>query len=239
MSIQPVKCALALFFIALFAFSDLQGQSYQARHPFDFRNFNLGFLMGLNYNSYNLKEQINIVDQGVLLKQIEVIPRPGLSLGMITNFNLHRNISFRFIPTISLEQRNFNYYFATQNEAIDSLGAIRKIEASYLNLPFMFQFKSNYYNKTRLYVLSGAQLGINLASNKKVRDDPSLLKITTQDVSLVFGVGMNLYGDRIKLSPEIRYSLGLFNIYEPENTSHAAAISRLSSQVITLIFNFE
>ena len=239
MSIQLVKCSLALIFSLLFFLSGVQAQTYKSRHPFDFKSFNLGFLMGLNYNAYNLKEQINVLDEGILLKQIEVIPRPGLSLGMITNFNLHKNISFRFIPTISLEQRNFNYHFATNNEAVDSLGDVRKIEASYLNLPFLFQFKSNYYEKTRLYVLSGMQLGINLASNKRVRDDPSLLKITTQDVSLVFGVGMNLYGDRIKLSPEIRYSLGLFNIYEPGFTSHSAAISRLSSQVLMLVINFE
>lgn len=239
MSIQRVKCALALVFVALFSFSGLQAQSYKSRHPFDFKSFNLGFLMALNYNAYNLKEQINVVDNGIRLKHIEVVPRPGLSLGMITNFNLHKNISFRFIPTISLEQRNFDYHFATRNEAIDSLGEVRKIEASYLNLPFLFQFKSNYYKNTRMYVLSGMQLGLNLASNKKVRDDPTLLKITTQDVSAVFGFGMNLYGDRIKLSPEIRYSVGLFNIYEPGYTTHSAAISRLSSQVLMLIVNFE
>lgn len=239
MSIQPFKCALALVFIVLFSFSGIQAQTYKSKHPFDFKNFNLGFLMALNYNSYNLKEQINVVEDGIRLKHIEVIPRPGLSLGMITNFNLHRNISFRFIPTISLEQRNFDYNFATNNEAVDSLGEPRKIEASYLNLPFLFQFKSNYYKETRMYVLGGMQLGLNLASNRKVRDDPTLLKITTQDVSLVFGFGMNLYGDRIKLSPEIRYSLGLFDIYEPGFTTHSAAISRLSSQVLMLIVNFE
>lgn len=208
-------------------------QSYGNRHPFDFKDFNLGFLMGLNYNAYNLKEQINIVDRGILLNHIEVIPRYGLSLGMIANYNLADQVSIRSGINISLEQRDFNYFFAN-----DSL-IVRKIEASYLNLPFVFQFKTKYYKATRVYVLSGAQIGINLNSNKKVRDDMNLLKIKTQDLSLIFGAGVNLYGDRIKLSPEIRYSLGLKNIYEPEFTSHPYAISKLLSQVLVIVVNFE
>ncbi|MEM7371139.1 MAG: porin family protein [Bacteroidota bacterium] len=211
----------------------LQAQKYGNAHPFDFKRFNLGFLMGLNYNSYNLKEQINVLDEGILLERIRVLPKYGLNLGMITNMSLHKQVSLRFVPTISLEQRDFDYHFAG-----DSV-IVRKIEASYLNLPVMFQFKTKYYRATRVYVLTGAQLGINLASNKKVRNDPNLLKITTHDFSLTFGAGVNLYGDRIKLSPEILYTVGLFNIYQPEFTSHPFAIERLTSQVIAINVNFE
>ncbi|RMG31733.1 MAG: PorT family protein [Bacteroidetes bacterium] len=223
---------LALFVVGLAM--QVSAQSY-GRHPFDSKKFNLGFLIGLNYNAYNLKEQVNIWDEGKLLEKIDVRPKLGLTLGMISNFRLATdNISLRFIPSISLEQRDFDYYFAG-----DTAATVRKIEASYLNLPLLFQFKTNMYERTRLYVLMGPQLGLNLASNKKVRDDPNLLKIKTEDFSFVVGLGLNLYGDRIKLSPEIRYSIGLINIYEPLYTSHAYAIGKLMSQVITINVNFE
>ena len=189
--------------------------------------------MGLNYNAYNLKEQINICEDNICLSEIEVVPKLGLNLGMISNLRIHDQVSIRFVPSVSLEQRDFNYFFQRDSTVL------RKIEASYFNLPLMMQWKSKYWRRTRIYVLTGAQLGINLNSNKKVRDDPNLLKITTQDLSAVFGFGLNLYGDRVKLSPEIKYSLGLFNIYVPESTSHANAIARLSSQVITININFE
>lgn len=207
-------------------------QSYGNRHPFDFKRFNLGFLMGLTYNSYNLKEQINIEEGGVMLHRIQLVPRYGLNLGMITNVNLAKKVSLRFVPTISLEQRDFRYYFSDGPQ-------MRKIEASYLNMPVMFQFKTDYWRRSRVYVLTGGQVGVNLASNKKVRDDLSLLKITTHDLSLAFGFGITLYGDRIKLSPEILYTMGLINIYEPKYTTHAHAISSLMSQVIAINFNFE
>ena len=222
---------LAITLVGLF--TQAQAQSY-GRHPFDSKKFNLGFLIGLNYNAYNLKEQVNVLDEGKLLTEIQVHPKYGLTLGMISNIRLIDNISLRFIPAISLEQRDFDYHFEG-----DTMVTVRKIEASYLNLPLLFQFKTNMLSRSRMYVLFGPQLGLNLASNKRVRDDKNLLKIQTQDFSLVFGFGVNLYGDRIKLSPEIRYSMGMVNIYEPLYTSHATAIGQLFSQVLTLNVNFE
>lgn len=230
------------FFFLVLIQSPAIGQNYLNGHPFDLKKFNLGFLIGLNYNRYNVKEQINVTDQRDprILKQIELVPQAGLTLGMITNFNIAKAFSLRFIPAISLEQRNFNYYFegATENSPIVEE---RKIEASYLNLPLLLQYKSRYRNAMRLYILTGPQLGFNLASNKKVRDDPTLLKIKSQDVSIVFGLGLNIYGDRIKLSPEIRYSAGISNIYvnDPDITTHAGAIGKLFSQVLSLNVNFE
>lgn len=230
---------VVLAFVVLFSIGGLSAQKY-GRHPFDLKNFNLGFLIGLNYNGYNLKEQIDVIDQGILLREIAVNPKYGLTLGMITNFRLgNDHLSLRIIPSISLEQRDFDYFFSNKGGTTPDSSIVRKIESSYFNLPVLLQMKTFQYDKARVYVLAGAQLGFNLSSNKKVRDDLNLLKVRNEDISLVVGAGLNLYGDRIKLSPEIRYSIGLINIYEPEFTSHAGAISQLFSQVLTLNINFE
>ncbi len=230
-----MRRTLGIFLCALCLTSVASAQTY-GKHPFDFKTFNLGFLMGLTYNSYNLKQQINIVEDGDTLKNIELLGRPGINLGMIANLNLHNQISVRLIPTISLEQRNFVYNFRNAEGAFPR---DRKIEAAYLDLPLMFQFKGPYYRRTRIYVLAGAKYAVNLMSNERVQNDEDLLKITRQDYGLTFGFGLNLYGDRIKLSPEILYKVGLVNIYVPEATTHAGAIERLSSQVIAINVNFE
>lgn len=229
----PVSC---LMLLGLLLSTAASGQNYRNRHPFDFKKFNLGFQMGFTSNSYNLKEQVNVVEDGVRLRYIEVVPRPGLTLGMIANANLHKQVALRSVVGISLEERNFNFFFAGR-EADSPVD--RKIEAAYLTLPLMLQWKTPYHRAVRYYVLTGGQWGINLVSNKRVLDDKNLLKINNQDLALVFGFGMNLYGERIKLSPEIKYTLGMVNIFRPEFTSHAAAIRRLTTQVITLSVNFE
>lgn len=228
-----MRRTLSIFLCALVALPAASAQNY-GKHPFDFKTFNLGFLMGLTYNSYNLKEQVNVVENGVTLSSITLQNRPGLNLGMITNLNLSNRLSLRFIPTISLEQRDFLYRFQGVPEP-----EIRKIEAAYLDMPVMFQIKGPYYKRTRFYVLTGGKFAINLMSNERVQNDDKLLKIKREDFGLTFGFGVNLYGDRIKLSPEILYKVGLTNIYVPEATTHANAIERLSSQVIAINVNFE
>jgi hypothetical protein len=233
---MPLRSAINILVVVLCVScfpSRVFAQNIKYIHPFDFKKFNLGLLMGMNYNMYNLKDQIQITEGGVTLEHITAVPKPGLSLGMITSFKLHNNFDFRFIPQVSLEQRDFKYRFEG-----DSI-ADRKIEAAYLNLPFLLQIKSDLYEVYRLYVLAGMQLGVNMNSNKRVRDNPNLLKIKTTDVSLVVGVGFNIYGDRIKLSPEIIYTAGISNVYVPEYTSHAGAISLLFSQVLKFNINFE
>ena len=213
----------------------LKGQKNTNMHPSDLDKFNLGFLMGINYNTYIMDEEINVRDEmeGTIARNVELIPRYGLSLGIITNFRITNNLSLRIIPAVSLEQRNIDFHI--EGEPVSN----RQIEATYFNVPVTLQFKSNYYNRMRVYLVGGGQFGVNFASNKKVRDDPNLLKIQKQDISLVVGAGITLYGETIKLSPEIRYSVGLSNIYVPEFTNHANAINSLMSQVISLNFNFE
>jgi hypothetical protein len=228
---QKPGVLFALLFLLIVV--DSRAQGYLNRHPFDLKFFNLGFLMGFNYNSYDLKEQVNITENGLTVTNVELESRPGLNFGLISNFNVAKNHSIRIVPTFSLEDRNFTFFYD------DGSSDERKVEASYLNVPVVWQYKTAYYQATRLYTLLGGQWGVNLASNKKVRDDPTLLKIDRQDFALVFGFGLNLYGDRLKLSPEIVYKMGLFNIYIPEDTRHAAAISSLRSQVLAININFE
>ncbi|MEM6630136.1 MAG: porin family protein [Bacteroidota bacterium] len=212
----------------------LQAQKF-GRHEFDMKWFNLGFQVGLNYNTYALDESILVRDPFVntVLDHIELRPQIGLRLSIISNLNLTDNLALRLIPGVSLEQRNFKYFF--ENGVVED----RKVEATYFYLPLLLQFKSDYYNKGRFYLQTGGQFGLNFASNKKVRDDFRLLKINRQDVALVIAVGFTLYGEKIKLSPEISYSIGLNNIYEPEFTTHPDAIRSLRSQVLAFIINFE
>jgi hypothetical protein len=87
--------------------------------------------------------------------------------------------------------------------------------------------------------LTGLQASFNLNSNKKVLNDPDLLKTQTTDIAFVGAIGVDLYGERLKLSPEFRFTRGLINIYEPINTRFPRAISDLFSQLFVFTLNFE
>ena len=116
----PILLSLVLIFPA-----SLKAQKNLMKQHNDLSRFRIGFSMGLNYNSYNLKEQIHIEDRGVLLEQINTRPRWGLNLAMVNYLKLNRRFALRVLPGISLEERDFNFYFQ------DSAAIKRKIEAAY------------------------------------------------------------------------------------------------------------
>ncbi|MCB9235092.1 MAG: PorT family protein [Bacteroidia bacterium] len=209
-------------------------------NPADLRPFNLGFTMGMNLGGYDMTSTLNQFDPDikVLLRRVELIRKPGINLGLITNLKLHNNIDFRFLPSVSLEQRDFNFVYATNKVRVDSV-ARKRIESSNLNLPFVFKFKSNYYDVYRVYAQIGMQYSINMASTKKVRNDPDLLKTVTGDWTILASFGVDLYGEKLKLNPEFRYTMGIRNIYEPKNTRFATAITDLFSQSLMILINFE
>lgn len=196
-------------------------------------NFNLGFMMGLNYNRYRVEDNFSQQPNGQAI-YVRMQPQAGLTLGMVSNLNVADFLSLRVVPHFTFEQRTFEYFIPGQPKT-----QIRSIETSYFNLPVLAQWRTTYYKKYRIYALSGMQVGFNMISSKRVQNDPMLLKVKTQDVAAVVGVGTILYGDRIKLSPELRYSAGLTNLYVPKNTNNAGVLSGLFSQTLTLCVNFE
>jgi hypothetical protein len=196
--------------------------------------------MGLAMASYDMTSQINQADPstGRVVQQVRLINKPGIYLGLITNLKLADHWDVRFMPSVSLEERDFDFYFdtTTTNQA----PVVRKkIESSNLNLPFTIKFKSDFYKNTRVWVQFGIQPSFNLASSKKVRNDPELLKTQSFDNSIVASVGIDLYGEKLKLSPELRFSRGLTNIYVPDRTRYPRAISDLFSQLLCFNINFE
>lgn len=213
----------------------------QRIHHFDVRPFNLGFTMGLGVAGYDMTHQINQVDPrtGRFLNSVSLVRKPSIYLGLITSLKLTDHLDIRFQPSVTLEERDFNFRFDSTT-TFDGESLVRKkIESSNLNLPLTLKFKSGYYKFTRVYVQFGIQPTWNLASTKKVLNDPDLLKTERFDVAVVASVGIDLYGEKLKLSPELRYTRGLRNLYVPDNTVFPRAISDLFAQLLTININFE
>jgi hypothetical protein len=212
----------------------------QTSHYFDYRPFNLGFTMGLNVAHYDMTAQINQVDPstGRVVSRVELVSKPGIYLGLITNLKLADHWDLRLLPSVSLEERDFLFYLDSTTTNTDPI-VRKKIESSNLNMPLCIKFKSDFHKNHRVWVQFGVQPSWNLASNKKVKNDPELLKTQNFDLAIVSSVGIDLYGEKLKLSPELRFTRGTKNLYVPDRTRFPRAISDLFSQLLVLNINFE
>jgi hypothetical protein len=201
---------------------------------YDLRSFNLGFSMGANYSQvkiqYNNLSYATPSSQAPSQVLIEGIP--GINLGLIMNKKLHQYFDARSVLSVSLQQRNI--YFRVG----DSLYK-RRLEASYLYMPLLVRYKSQFYKGHRVYVIGGFQFGLNLMSDKRVRDNPELIRTERLDGQWVAGIGIDLYLDKVKFTPELSYSLGVRNIYDPTGTRYGYVIRSLHMQTISLNLQFE
>jgi hypothetical protein len=229
---KVTRSLLCSLFLLLVVQTTAQAQWNNTKY--DLRKWNLGFTMGLNMAYVRYLQGMNAPDpiKKDLVSRIKVQPQMGINLGLITNIKLHRYLDLRFIPAVSLQQRNFAYNVGDSTFT-------RKLEASYMELPVYLRFKSQFYHNHRVYVMMGLKYSNNLMSEKRLKDDPNLVKIDSHDFSIEFAAGLNLYGDRVLLSPEIRYSLGMRNIYSPEFTDYSEAIKLITTHSILICLNFE
>lgn len=210
-----------------------RAQSHEEYH--DYRKFHFGAQIALNFADVRLVSgNFPIVNPitGARLNGIVTVSQPGLTIGLILNKRISKNVDLRFIPAVSLTQRNFEYIYR------DSVGK-RKIEASYLDLPLYVKVKSQVYNNHAVYVMTGPKLSYNMTSDRRVQTDPSLLKIEKLDFGWTFAFGIHLYGDLVKLSPEIAYTAGLVNVYVPFNEDFPGAVQQMFTHQLTLSILFE
>ncbi|MCS7188770.1 MAG: porin family protein [Bacteroidia bacterium] len=201
---------------------------------YDLRSFNLGFSMGGNYSQVKIRYhqlQYNSPTNAAP-KFVKVEGIPGINLGLIMSKKLHKYFDLRSIVSVSLQQRNI--YFVLRDTTMK-----RRLESSYLYIPLFLKYKSQFYKGYRVYVLGGGQLGINLASDKRTRDNPELIRTERVDWQWIAGVGIDIYADKVKLSPELVYSLGIRNIYDPTGTRFGYIIKSLHMQTLSLNLNFE
>ena len=224
----------SLFFrkIALLIILTLPAFAQTNYHRYDIRKFNLGFAMGGVVSDVRFQRLYYDTQAGTYIREVHAKPILGITLGMITNTKLSWYWDLRFIPSVSLQQRNFELQYRDST-------VVKKLEASYLDLPIGIKYKSDVWNDYRVYIYSGLKYSINLMSDKKVKSDPNLIRIDRTDISWEIAVGMDLYGARVKLSPEIKYSIGLKNIYIPETGTEPRPDYALTTQALTISLYFE
>ncbi|MBX3101433.1 MAG: PorT family protein [Bacteroidetes bacterium] len=201
---------------------------------YDLRKWNLGFTMGINAAYVRFVQGMSAPDpvKKNVAKQVTATPSYGINLGLICNVRLQKYLDLRFIPAVSLQQRSFTYL-------VGDSSFTRRLEASYMEIPLYLRFKSQFYHNHRVYVMTGLKYSNNLMSERRLKDDPDLVKIDNHDFSWEFAAGVNIYGDRVLLSPEIRYSLGMRNIYTPDFTDYSSAIKMITTHSILICLNFE
>jgi len=212
--------------------------SAQGNLPYvDDKRFHFGFSLGLGAFDFGVSSSMETID-GKIYKVETSSLKPAFSVGIISNLRLNKYLNLRFNPTLQFGDRTLNYI----SESGPSLST--DISSIPICLPIFLKYSAERKKNYRPYLLWGGGGYLDLGRNK---DNPVLLK--TLDFYTEFGVGCDLYFSFFKLAPELKFAIGFNDMLTPidqrttgkneDNRLYSIPLSKLTSRMVTLSFNFE
>ena len=248
--IRIVKKAFSIILLLILSMTcvtemQAQGKKVIYLHNYDHAPYHFGFLLGVNYMTYNVTLQDNYQSIDRPATQLPQNYRPGdpqnhtyhilgieplsdwhnvgFSVGVIGDLRLGDYFNFRFIPTLSIgPHRNIKYTYYLDNE-LDNIKTIESedINSNFVEFPMHIKYRSKRYNNIAAYLIGGINPRFYL-SRKKLQlnnNEPALLQTSRGDLALEFGSGFDIYNQWFKMGIEIKMSFGLLNVLKTDDTS--------------------
>ena len=202
----------------------------------DLKWFHLGFHVGLHAQDLILTNTGVATNGETWYAEIPSYS-PGFSVGVIGDMYLNPYFNLRFTPTIHFGDKKFKFREQATGEEF-----ITNVRSSYLNFPLDVKYTALRLNNYRPYLIGGIYGSVDIGRKK---GNPILLKST--DFGFEFGLGCDIYLPYFKLCPELKFCFGLVNLLEKDrpdlvdqaNIKYTDALSKATSRMVILTFNFE
>lgn len=205
---------------------------------FDNRPFHFGFLLGYNTSDFYMDLKAHRM-LGDTLLEVGHDKSPGFNLGIISSWNLSKNFSVRFLPTLSFQDRVLIYRFNTQYGV---LTYEKPVESTYLEFPVLIKFRSDRINNFAAYLIAGGKYSKDMASQQDVDntlDEDVVIKLERSDYSAEVGGGFDMFLTYFKFGIELKHSIGIPNLLIDDGTKFSTPIDRLRSKAWIFTLTFE
>jgi len=148
-------------------------------------------------------------------------------------------LDLRFLPGIQFGQRDLS---VTNN--FNDTTKTWKIEGIFIDLPISLKFRSVRVNNFAPYVIAGFNSRLDLIRSEVIGWRPATPMLKFLDFYPELGVGVDFYLDRVKVAMELKFSIGLRDIFFldpdlPDYHIYSAGISGIYSRMFGISFHVE
>jgi hypothetical protein len=226
-----------LFCFIFFSFT-ARSQKVLFLEDHDNKPYYFGITLSGNVARFQTELHEKFLNQDSILVA-EPLNSGGFSLGLLATTRLSRRFEARFNPQLSFLDRSISYTL-NYPEHDQQATITKKIESVIVTFPLQAKFRSDRIGNFRVYLLGGAKLDFDLASNARARKAEELVKIQKYDYGVEGGIGFNFYFPSFIFSPEIKISNGLRNIHSrDQNLKYSNVIDRIQSRQIVFSIHLE
>ncbi len=219
---------------------DRREKFYNLNRPnFDYAQYHFGFILGVNQSDFvvDFKPDPSFANKLVLLKNER---QPGFNLGIVSNYRFTPNIHFRFVPTLSFQDRKLSYTF---QGGPDSTVTFEKIvESTFVELPVYIKLRTDRIGNFAAYVIGGGKFMLDMTSKKLddlIADKDVLVRTKKQQFGIEFGGGADFFLPFFKFGIDIKMALGIGNVLLDDKTRFNRPLNGLVTKGYILTFTFE
>jgi len=234
----------ALFLCLFFMAGSLKAQNWGGGVDDD--NLHYGFTFQYISSEFKILKKSNwrepVTDQAETSEPLNLIyskPSAGFGIGFVGNKRLTENTDLRFTPTLVFSDRVLVYEYVGR-DALE-----KKIQSTLVDLPVGLKLKSNRRGNFRAYMIGGGRYSIDISSKKKTDNalitDPAEKLVNNKRTILSYeaGIGLDLYFEYFKMSPEIKVSYSLNDVLKHEANRYVSPIDKLMLRHLTFSLFFE
>jgi len=204
---------------------------------YDDRWFHPGMFVALTASRFNIEQSAAYVSSQAVTANS--IVSPSLGVGFIGDARLGGPESpfiFRFAPGVSFLTRRVE--FTPRNYPKPDSIVTQEVTSTVVQFPVLLKYQSDRRRNARAYMIAGISPSLT-ASNR--RSDPlrNQLRALDSDLTLEYGVGLDLFYPLFKLAPELRFSHGLRNLLVNRNDVYSRSLQSMSTNTVTLYINIQ
>jgi hypothetical protein len=200
---------------------------------YDNRKIHYGFQIGLFNSTLNARPTETYGQLGDTVRYFQGNSNFGFSLGFILNLKLKDELwSVRFLPNVAFYENSVSLEYKGGRKASVPL------QATLVELPLVFKYRSLRRRNHRFYLIGGGSVGFQVGG-KRPGQDKRNLSLSEGNYEVTYGIGTDLYFTMFKFAPEIRFSHGLTNVMTQNDGFYGKNIDYITTHKIALILNFE
>jgi hypothetical protein len=202
----------------------------------DFKRFHFGYSVGLNTAGFTIVPNKDY--------RMDLVRNPGININLITDYRLGKYLNVRLLPGIQFAERDLS---VTNIITGETKTPSWKIESIFMDMPILLKYRSSRVNNYAPYLIAGINPRIDLLG-ADIPPETVKKKLATRilnpfDIYAEVGVGVDFYLSMVKVAAELKFSVGMLDIFHNPGDSrfdlYVAGVNQVYSRMVILAFHVE
>lgn len=216
---------------------DLKGVTVANLSNYDGRWFHPGLYFAPGYSRFFLEQSATYIQRQNLTANAIISPDFGVGIiGDVRLGNPQSPFILRFAPGVNFRTRRveFGAHGGTSPDSVFT----QEISSTVIDFPVLLKYQSERRRNTRVYMIAGVKPSVSVTTR---RTDPlrNQLAVNDNDLTLEYGVGLDLFYPLFKFAPELRFSYGLHNLLVNQPNAYSQSLQSLRTNTVTLYLNIQ